>query len=207
MAGRAERRPYAPRMAPDQRREQLMDAALQIIARDGYDAISIEAVAREAAVTRPVVYHVFEGLDALLFALLDRQERRALGRLTATISLTPDLSDLSGYLERTVRELVAMVADDPLLWRPIFLTHGGTPIAVRERVDRDRELVRARMQQVVELALVVRPQPGAVDPAIVSHALIGIGEHFARLLLERPGTVDVDALVSTVGALLATLRS
>jgi AcrR family transcriptional regulator len=206
MADKRQRRPYAPRLAPAERREQLMDAALQVIARDGYDAVTIESVAREAGVTRPVVYNVFDGLDALLFALLDRQERRALGRLTDTISLTPDLSDLTGYLTRTVRELVAMILEDPLLWRPIFLTHGGTPVAVRERVDRDREVVRARMQQVVELALALRPAGSGLDAQVLSQALVGIGEHFARLLLERPGEVDVDALASTVAGLLSALR-
>ncbi|WP_157260533.1 TetR/AcrR family transcriptional regulator [Patulibacter minatonensis] len=203
---KARRRPYTPRMPAEDRREQLLDAALQIIARDGYGALSIESISREADVTRPVVYNVFDGLDALLFALLDRQERRALDQLAAKISLTPDLSDLDGYLTRTVRDLAGMVLGDPLTWRPIFLAHGGTPVAVRERIDRDREVVRKRMQQVVELALTLRGGRDALDPTIVSHALIGIGEHFGRLLLERPEAVDLDHLSGTVSAMLATMR-
>lgn len=200
------RRPYAPRMTPEDRRAQLLDAALEVIARDGYGAVSIEAIAREAEVTRPVVYNVFAGLDALLFALLDRQERRALGRMTATISLTPDLSDLDGYLTRTVRELATMITEDPLLWRPIFLTQGRTPTAVRERIDRDREVVRGRIQQVMQLALALRGGGDDLDANVLSHALVGMGEHFARLLLETPEAVDVDRLAGTVSALLAALR-
>ena len=41
---------------------QLLDAALEVIARDGYAGVSIDAIAREAGVTRPVVYGVFDGL-------------------------------------------------------------------------------------------------------------------------------------------------
>jgi AcrR family transcriptional regulator len=193
-------------MAPGARREQLLDAALQVISRDGYGAASVESIAREAGVTRPVVYSVFSGLDALLFALLDRQELRALDRMTATLSAAPDLADLDAYLGRTVRALSAMVLEDPVLWRPIFLTHGGTPDAVRTRIDRDHEVVRRRMQTIVELALTMRPDAGGLDARIVSHALVGMGEHFARLLLERPEDVDVDDLASTVAALLAALR-
>lgn len=200
------RRPYAPRMTPEDRREQLLDAALAVIARDGYGAVSIESIAREADVTRPVVYNVFDGLAELLFALLDRQERRALGALTARISVTPDLSDLEGYLARTVRELAAMVLEDPLTWRPIFLTHGGTPDAVRERIDRDREVVRARMEQVVEMALAFRGRADGIDAHVVSHALVGMGEHFGRVLLESPDDLDLDRLAATVTALLASLR-
>lgn len=205
MTGRP-RRPYAPRMTPEDRREQLLDAALDVIVVDGYGAVSIEAIARRADVTRPVVYNVFSGLDALMFTLLDRQERRALGALTARISLTPDLSDLDAYLARTVRELATMVVEDPETWRPIFLTHGGTPDAVRERIDRDREVVRTRMQRVVELVLDARDRPSPIDAVVVSHAMIGMGEHFGRVLLETPDAVDVDRLASTVAALLAPLR-
>lgn len=193
-------------MTPEDRREQLLDAALQVISRDGYGAVSIEAIAREAEVTRPVVYNVFAGLDALLFALLDRQEREALGRITATISLTADLGDLDGSPSRTVRELAAMITDDPLLWRPIFLTHGATPAAVLRRIDRDRDVVRGHIQQVVELALAARGGGDDLDATVLSHALVGMGEHFARLLLTSPEAVDVDRLAGTVSALLAALR-
>ena len=42
------RRRYAPRMAPEQRREHLIDAALEVILERGYAGVSIEAIAREA---------------------------------------------------------------------------------------------------------------------------------------------------------------
>jgi AcrR family transcriptional regulator len=35
------RRRYAPRMAPPQRRQQLIDAALSVIAEQGYEGVSI----------------------------------------------------------------------------------------------------------------------------------------------------------------------
>ena len=51
----APRRPYAPRLPPEERRTQLLDAALAIVAEQGVSAVSIEAIARRADVTRPVV--------------------------------------------------------------------------------------------------------------------------------------------------------
>ncbi|NHA01077.1 TetR family transcriptional regulator [Nocardioides sp. W3-2-3] len=58
----------------------MLDAALRIIDRDGYDRVSIDAVAKEAGVTRPVVYGAYDGLGPLLMALLERQQKRALGQ-------------------------------------------------------------------------------------------------------------------------------
>ena len=75
------RRRYAPRMAPEQRREQLIDAAIEVILERGYAGVSIEAIAREAGITRPVVYDHFPNLNRLLHAVIEREERIALEQL------------------------------------------------------------------------------------------------------------------------------
>src|SRR5579862_9090485 len=79
------RRRYAPRMPPAQRREQLIDAALEVILAHGYGGVSIEAVARAAGVTRPVVYDHFPDLARLLHALVEREERYSLEQLEAVV--------------------------------------------------------------------------------------------------------------------------
>jgi AcrR family transcriptional regulator len=198
------RRPYTARMPAAQRRAQLLDAALEIIARDGYAAVSIEGIARAVGVTRPVVYNVFEGLDDLLQALLDRQERRALAQLAAALPVTVDHRDVPGLVRRTIADLVAMLRADPPTWRLIFVPAAGTPAAVRARIDRDRELVRVRLAGVVELTGVAT---GAdLDADIVAHALVGLGEYFGRLLLETPDAVDPDRLATTITAMITARR-
>jgi AcrR family transcriptional regulator len=62
-------------MPADRRREHLIDAALDVILRQGYGGVSIEAVARAAGVTRPVIYDHFANLGRLLQALVEREER------------------------------------------------------------------------------------------------------------------------------------
>jgi len=83
------RRRYAPRMAPEQRREQLIDAALDVILERGYGGVSIEAIAREAGITRPVVYDHFPNLNRLLHAVIEREERIALDQLAEVVPENP----------------------------------------------------------------------------------------------------------------------
>lgn len=199
------RRPYAARMAPAERHEQLLDAALQVIARDGYAGVSIDAIAREAGVTRPVVYGQFKGLGELLYALLDRQEQRALAQLLGVLSREPGPGDPDGFVTATVRGLIDTVAADPLTWRPILLAPEGTPAAVRARIDGDREVVRARIEALVEAEL-ARGGP-AIDPGIAAHALLAIAEHFGRIIVSDPERFDTERLVATVQALLGALRA
>ena len=84
----------ATRMSGEQRREQLLDATKAIVVADGFHAVSIEAVARAAGITRPIVYGHFDDLGGLLEALVERESRRALEQLPETYD------DLLGALDR-----------------------------------------------------------------------------------------------------------
>jgi AcrR family transcriptional regulator len=199
------RRPYTPRLPPAERRAQLLDAALAIIARDGYAGVSVDAIAREAGVTRPVVYGVFDGLGDLLYALLDRTEERALTQLLSV--LPEDVGDgpLSELIVDVVRRLVETVRADPLTWRPILLAPEGTPADVRERIDRDREVVRRRVQALLTMAVSMRPGLEAADTELAAHALIAVAEYFGRLIVAEPETFDGERLARAAESLLAAL--
>ena len=200
------RRPYTPRLPPDERRAQLLDAALAIIARDGYAGVSVDAIAKEAGVTRPVVYGVFDGLGDLLYALLDRTEERAVSQLLATL---PD--DIGGgpagdVIVRIARGMADAVKSDPLTWRPILLAPEGTPAAVQERIARDRDLMRTRFEALLNMAIAGRDDFRTLDTGMVAHALIGVAEYFGRLIVADPETFDTDRLANAVRSLVQTLN-
>ena len=199
------RRPYAARVPADVRREQLLDAALAIIVRDGYDALSVDAVAKEAGVTRPVVYGVYDGLRELLEALLDRQQARALGQLDQVLPSEPDLGRPDELVIETARRLIDLVRSDPTTWRPILFASQGAPEAVRARVDADRENFLVQLTALLGAGSASRGGP-PFDVEVVAHAILAVLEHFGRLLLDEPGRFDTERLVGALAGLLAALR-
>ncbi|MEA2355426.1 MAG: hypothetical protein QOD61_1555 [Solirubrobacteraceae bacterium] len=196
------RRPYAARMPPLDRRRQLLDAALAVIIRDGYGAVSIETIAREAEVSRPVIYGVFAGLGELLEALLDRQEQRALAQLSRVLPAVPADEDPDRFLVGVARSLAEAVAGDPDTWRPILLPPEGTPAAVRERVDRDRERVRRQVEVLLEWSVARRGGPPGFDVELASHALVAVAEHGGRLVLSDSERFSPSRLAGLVEVLL-----
>jgi AcrR family transcriptional regulator len=198
------RRPYAARVPAGERRTQLLDAALRVIVRDGYDAVSVDAVAREAGVTRPVVYGVFSGLGELLSALLDRQQERALAQLAAALP-AKGMTDPDAALLDSARRMIEQVRSDPLTWQPILLAPVGTPDVVRARIDADRRNLVTQLAGLLELGLAVRGGPD-LDPEVFAHAILAVLEHFGRLLLAEPDLFDTDRLVAAVEVLLRALR-
>src|SRR5919204_3630953 len=83
------RRRYSPRRPREERREQLLDAALSVLDADGFAGLTIEGVAREAGLAKTVVYDTFGGREELLRALLAREQERALSALAAALPEPP----------------------------------------------------------------------------------------------------------------------
>jgi AcrR family transcriptional regulator len=70
----------ARRMAPAERREQLIETALVVAAREGNEALAFEEVAKRAGVTRNLLYHYFPGgRQDLLKAAVHRAGRQLSG--------------------------------------------------------------------------------------------------------------------------------
>jgi AcrR family transcriptional regulator len=64
--------PKFSRLAPGQRRDQILDAANALFAERAYDDVSIEDMASSAGVTRGLVHHYFGGRKDVYIALLER---------------------------------------------------------------------------------------------------------------------------------------
>lgn len=195
------RRPYAPRVPITERREQLLDVALALIVNDGYGRVSIDAIAKRAQVARSVVYGAFSDLDSLLLTLLDRQQERAFTRLLATVPDPLHTSDPVGFACGAVHRMAAMLREDPDTWRLILLTPASTPPVVHARIEADRERFRRRIASWIESAPAT-PQGPAPDAEVLAHALIASAEHFARLALTSPGTIDATRLAGQLRLLL-----
>ncbi len=64
--------PKYSRHNPEQRREEILDAANALFAERGYDEVSVEDIAYAAGVTRGLVHHYFGGRKEVYIALLER---------------------------------------------------------------------------------------------------------------------------------------
>ncbi len=66
------RTPKYRRALPEDRREDLVEATLRSIARDGHAGVSVRRIAAEAGVSAGLVNHHFEGIEALVAAAYEK---------------------------------------------------------------------------------------------------------------------------------------
>jgi AcrR family transcriptional regulator len=180
------RRRYAPRMPPAERREQLLDAALAVILEQGYGGVSMEAVARLAGVTRPVVYDHFPNLARLLYALIEREERYSLQELELVVPDNPGDRDPAELLAGGVRRFLDAVASRPATWRLILLPLEGTPSVVRHQVETNRARILDRIEDLVRWAIEGSKIPRGLDVELTARAIRHLGEEAGRMVLTDP---------------------
>jgi AcrR family transcriptional regulator len=182
------RRRYAPRLPPEERREQVLDATLDLIVEEGVTGTSMEAVARRAGVTKPVVYGVFGDRGELLHALLEREEQRALAQLAEIIpsGFAPGQNPDAALGEAIIGFLRA-VAAEPRRWRMILLPVDSTPPIVREHIEAGRRVIAGQLQLVVSWGLQARGGATAdLDAELLALSLMALAENAATLVLRDP---------------------
>jgi AcrR family transcriptional regulator len=182
-----------------------MDVTKEIVGEKGFHAVSIEAVARRAGITRPIVYGHFDDLPTLLEAMLDREGGRALSQLAEVLpkQLAPDASP-RGDLLAGLRGYLEAVAADPVTWRLVLMPPEGAPAVLRERIEAGRDAV------VLALAEVVRPGLGpgteSPDPQLTARTLSAVSDDAARLLLRDPAEYPIERLLTHADWLLGQLE-
>jgi len=177
-----------------ERRNQLIDAALALFAERGVDATTIRDIAERAGVAQGLVYHYFESKDALLWAIIERDNplpilsgalTNVAGRPVREVLL--DLATRAYELLETKRLIIAVVAREamtrPELQQRIFalqrigiglyVAYMRSRIAAGEVREHD-PAVSARMLIGSMLALRLSDAPPGYVPAVVDALLRGI---------------------------------
>jgi AcrR family transcriptional regulator len=205
--GAKTRRRYAPRMPPEQRREQLVDAALGVILEQGYGGVSIEAIARAAGVTRPVIYDHFPNLGTLLHTLIEREERYSREQLERVVPDDPGDSDPVEVLAGSVRRFLDAVTARPVTWRIILLPVDGTPAIVRQHVETHRAKILERIERLVHWAINRNELPSDLDVELTARAIRDLGEEAGRMVLTDPERYSPDRYERFVQSVMKLLSA
>ena len=72
-------------MTGKERREQLLDIGRRLFAERGFEGTSIEEIAAQADVSKPVVYEHFGGKEGLYAVVVDREVERLLAMATSLL--------------------------------------------------------------------------------------------------------------------------
>jgi len=80
-------RTHRRRLAAADRRSQLIEVGRGTFAEMGYEAATVEEIARRAGITKPIVYGHFGGKEGLYAAIVEDEAALVLGAISSAISV------------------------------------------------------------------------------------------------------------------------
>jgi AcrR family transcriptional regulator len=106
------------RMSAEERREQIVGAAMEVFAERGYQEASMVGIARAAGITAAVIYDHFPSKAELQITLLERQTEELLAFVGAAVA--GDFPDTTERIRTGVDAFFTFVEENPYAWRMLF---------------------------------------------------------------------------------------
>ena len=123
------------RLRPEERRQRILDAAVELFAERGYEGASINEIARAAGVVASVIYDHFPSKRALHIELLEIHGSALIERAVQPVQGASPRE----LLRLTTEAFFEFVEEDPFVWRLVFRDPPADPeIAAAHRHVRDR---------------------------------------------------------------------
>src|ERR1700694_5181845 len=97
-----------PKIVED-RREQIIDAAMRVFSQKGFTRSTNKDIAREAGITPGLIYHYFENKEALFKAIVEQRSP-----LQAVRSVSPQMLALppEAFLRFLLQQILAIVESE-----------------------------------------------------------------------------------------------
>jgi AcrR family transcriptional regulator len=132
-------RPTYRRLQADDRRRQLLERGSELFARYSYDELSMRKIAREAGISKPLLYHYFPSKREFFQATLAQAAEELRARTEPDPTLPP-LDQLRGSLEA----FLGLIDENELAYRKLMQSVSSVP-EVRELVEEVRTRTAARI--------------------------------------------------------------
>ncbi|MEO3745102.1 TetR/AcrR family transcriptional regulator [Plantactinospora sp. B5E13] len=184
------------------REQQMLDAAVRVFSRRGFHAASMDEIADEAGISKPMVYAYLGPKEELFTACLHREGTRLMEAIIAAVGSAPDAAG-AGAADRTfdqrlwcgLRAFFRFVGANRDAWSVLYRqARGERPFAGVLAT------MRARIIEVVAgmLDRGLAADDRRVDASeldIMAYALVGASESVADWLADHPDA-DPDVMAT-----------
>jgi AcrR family transcriptional regulator len=170
------------------REQQMLDAAVQMFSANGYHETSMDAIAAQSQISKPMLYLYYGSKEELFGACLNRELGRFIDAVRSDV-------DANGALKQTARELLRSTIGSVLHYIDanraswiVLYTQATSSQAYAHTVREGREKIIDLVARLLESGT-RNPDPRS-DFHMTAVALVGAGEAVAARV--SVGDADVD---------------
>ena len=155
------------------REQQMLDSAIRVFADLGYRSASMDVIARDAEISKPMLYLYYGSKEELFAACVARESGRLIDSLT---SAATGEDGPRRRLERVVEEFLRFVDEHSDSWNVVYRQAVAEP-SFRDEVEKTRAVLVGLTVEV--LAANAREPRSTETLEVVATALVGAGEAVA----------------------------
>jgi len=171
------------RLPRDERRAQLLVAALEVFTAAGYHSAAMDEIADRAKVSKPVLYQHFPSKLDLYLAVLDLHIDSLVFAIQKAIAAN---RENSARVAATVEAYFGFIDSEGEAFRLLFESDMNVEPQVRERLNRMTYDCAAAISAVISIYTGL----GKEESMMLAVGIIGTVQTSARHWLDRDGKID-----------------
>ena len=171
------------RLPRDERRAQLLVAALEVFTVAGYHSAAMDEIADRAKVSKPVLYQHFPSKLELYLAVLDLHIDSLVFAIQKAIAAN---RENSARVAATVEAYFGFIDSEGEAFRLLFESDMSVEPQVRERLNRMTYDCAAAVSAVISIDTGL----GKEESMMLAVGIIGTVQTSARHCLDRDGKID-----------------
>ena len=192
------------RLSENDRKSQIIEAALTVASTQGLEGMRVRAVAQAAGVSHGLVLHHFGSMDGLQSALLDWLLERVLEPQVAGLEEAPPHNRLMTFLDHQLAYLDAEPAFMDLVFD--FWSRGTREQAVRNRIQARMMAFREAVEPIA--ADLIDDDPHRFRHTDARALAVTVGDLVLGYAIQRqihPGAGSRETLLTAINALVNTV--
>lgn len=185
------------RLTPDERRSQLLDLGVRLLASRSLEELSIDVLAEEAGISRGLLYHYFGGKQGFYTAVVQRAADDLYAQTAPPAEGEPLerlLASLAGYVDYVVANTAG--------YRSLVKAASGSNDELRAIYDTTFAALADRFFTTDPQALVLNDTPAV---RLVIHAWQAMVEDLVLTWCDNPADLTRDDLLQVITASLPSL--
>lgn len=197
------------RLPRGEREQQIIDCAIQVFARRGYSAASVDEIAELAGVSKPLVYLYLESKEGLFLACLRREEQRLVAAFQGAAEAAGKTSELR--LWAGLQAFFGFVSDHRDSWAVLHRQAPDLGATIAEEISRARRSVLAEVRTLVIGGIALSSGPayphlGDTDADFVAHALVGAADSLTDWMERHPDETPDRVTLRLMGMMWIGMR-
>lgn len=150
------------------RRERILDAALDLVASEGIEGVSMRKLAKRAGLSVQTLYNLFGSREDILLGLTQRFAGEVERLVTEDVALEDPLDRLRAMFSKAIGQLAEHESTYRPLLLALFRATPSTPVRLDPVWNRLARMGAPQISEAIERGLL---QPGFSQRALTAHVL------------------------------------